>query len=274
MGSQEALAADWLGLCRRATASARTALADYEEPADRARETGRGEGGDMALAIDRAAEDAILAELECFGVGARVVTEERGEVEVAGGGSTVVVVDPIDGSLNAKRAMPWHALSIAVASGNAMADVELGYVATLDGSEEWRARRGRGAWLGKQRLDLAGARGELEVLGVESARPELVAAAAERLSASGARRLRMIGSIALSLCYVGGMRFDAMLSLRTCRSVDAAAAQLVVREAGGLVSFPDAGGESLNASLDLGMRSRVLAAADRALLDAAAAVAG
>jgi myo-inositol-1(or 4)-monophosphatase len=84
----------------------------------------------------------------------------------------------------------------------------------------------------------------------------------------------MIGSIALSLCYVGGMRFDAMLSLRTCRSVDAAAAQLVVREAGGLVSFPDAGGEELSAGLDLEMRSRVLAAPNRELLDAAAAAAG
>ena len=274
MGSAEALSADWLGLCRRAAASARATLARFEGPDDRAEETWRGEGGDMALAIDRAVEDAVLAELEEFGVGVHVVTEERGELEVAGGGELVVVLDPIDGSLNAKRDMPWHAISIAVASGNAMADVELGYVATLDGAEEWRARRGEGAWLGERRLDLAGSRGELEVLGVESARPELVAAAGERLAATGARRLRMIGSIALSLCYVGGMRFDAMLSLRTCRSVDAAAAQLVVREAGGLVSFPDAGGESLSASLDLDMRSRVVAAPSRELLDAVAAAAG
>jgi myo-inositol-1(or 4)-monophosphatase len=268
MGSPEALSADWLALCRRAAASARTAVAPFDGPAARARETWRGEGGDMALAIDRAAEDAVLAELERFGVGARVVTEERGEVTVAGGGPLVVVLDPIDGSLNAKRAMPWHAVSIAVASGGTMADVEFGYVATFDGSEEWWARRGEGAWLGDARLDLSRAGGELEVLEVESARPDLAAAAGEQLAATGARRLRMIGSIALSLCYVGGMRFDAMLSLRSCRSVDAAAAQLVVREAGGVVSFPDAGGEDLSASLDLDMRSRVLAATRRELLDA------
>jgi myo-inositol-1(or 4)-monophosphatase len=273
-GLPEALSADWLGLCRDSAAAAREVLAAYGTPDERARETWRGEGGDMALAIDRAVEDAVLADLEDFGVGVRVVTEERGELEIAGGGELVVVLDPIDGSLNAKRAMPWHAISIAVASGNAMADVELGYVATLDGAEEWHARRGAGAWLGERPLDLAGAGGELEVLGVESARPELVAGAAERLAASGARRLRMIGSIALSLCYVGGMRFDAMLSLRTCRSVDAAAAQLVVREAGGLVSFPEAGGEALTASLDLDMRSRVIAAPNRELLDAAVAAAG
>jgi myo-inositol-1(or 4)-monophosphatase len=274
MAPPEAPPADWLGLCRRAAASARATVARFDDPDARARETTRGAGGDIALAIDRAAEDAVLAELDASGVGMRVVSEERGELELAGGGEHVLVVDPIDGSLNAKRGMPWHALSIAVARGSSMADVEFGYVATFDGSEEWHASRGGGAWLGERRLDLGATRGELEVLGVESARPELVAQAAERLHASGARRLRMIGSIALSLCYVGGMRFDAMLSLRTCRSVDAAAAQLVVREAGGLVSFPDAGGEELSASLDLDMRSRVVAAPNRALLDAAAAVSG
>ena len=274
MAPPEAPPADWLGLCRRAAASARATLARFDDPDERARETWRGEGGDMALAIDRAAEDAVLGELDASGFGMRVVTEERGTLELGGGGEYVVVVDPIDGSLNAKRDMPWHALSIAIARGNAMADVEFGYVATIDGAEEWRAARGEGAWLGEQRLDVAGGRGELEVLGVESARPELVAEASDALAASGARRLRMIGSIALSLCYVGGMRFDAMLSLRTCRSVDAAAAQLVVREAGGLVSFPDAGGESLSASLDLDMRSRVIAAPNRELLEAAGAVIG
>ena len=91
------------------------------------------------------------------------------------------------------------------------------------------------------------------------------ATAAETLAATGAHRLRMIGSIALSLCYVGAMRFDAMLSLRPCRSVDAAAAQLVVREAGGVVAFPDAG--DLAAPLDLDMRSRVLAAPTPELLE-------
>ncbi|MDQ3935317.1 MAG: hypothetical protein M3340_11895, partial [Actinomycetota bacterium] len=96
--------------------------------------------------------------------------------------------------------------------------------------------------------------------------------AADRLAASGARRLRMIGSIALSLCYVGAMRFDAMLSLRTCRSVDAAAAQLIAREAGAVVSFPEAG--DLAAPLGLDMRSRVLAASSPELLADVAAVAG
>ncbi len=46
-------------------------------------------------------------------------------------------------------------------------------------------------------------------------------------------RLRVVGSIAITAAYVAAGRLDGMLSLRPCRSVDVAAAQLIVREAGG-----------------------------------------
>ena len=115
---------DWLGLCRRATTGVRDALESYPTPAERALTTGRGEGGDLALAMDRAAEDAIFAELEALGLVLTAVSEERGHVAVSGGGPVHVVVDPIDGSLNAKRRLPFHCLSIAVASGSTMEEVE------------------------------------------------------------------------------------------------------------------------------------------------------
>ena len=57
--------------------------------------------------------------------------------------------------------------------------------------------------------------------------------------AGNAYRLRVVGSIAITAAYVAAGRFDAFLSLRPCRSVDAAAAQLIVREAGGAVAFGD-----------------------------------
>ncbi len=78
--------------------------------------------------------------------------------------------------------------------------------------------------------------GKLEVLGIESADPRWVVQSAEALAES-AHRLRAIGAIAVSLCQVAAGRFDAMASLKRCRAVDAAAAQLIVREAGGLVEF-------------------------------------
>jgi myo-inositol-1(or 4)-monophosphatase len=250
--------ADWLGLCRRAAGAARDAVAGFETTADRALETGRGEGGDTTLVIDSAAEDAILAEFESAGFPFTAVTEERGEVEL-GGGPVRVVVDPIDGSLNAKRGLPSACVSIAVASGPAMPDVQVGYVAELDRPREWWAARGEGAWCDERALPPLEA-GPLEVLGLETARPRLVAAAADAILAVEARRLRVLGSVALSLCMVAAGRLDAMVTLRDIRSVDVAAAQLIVHEAGGAVALP--GGQGL----DLDMRSPLAAARDAELL--------
>ena len=73
-----------------------------------------------------------------------------------------------------------------------------------------------------------------------------------------AYRLRVVGSIAITASYVGSGRFDAMFSLRPCRSVDAAAAQLIAREAGAEVEF--AGQELSEAPLDLSARYDVAAA--------------
>ena len=258
---------DWLAVCRRATAGVQRALVRYPDTARRAVTTGRGEGGDLALVIDRAAEDAVFAELEALGIGLTAVSEERGQVPVAGGGPAWVVIDPIDGSLNAKRGLPHYALSVAVAEGPTMADVTFGYVFDLGSGEEWWAARGQGAHLDGARLGALDGGAGLEVLGLEVAYPRRVAAAAPFLAETGARRIRVVGAIALSLCWVAAGRFDAALSLGPSRSVDAAAAQLVVRESGAAVTFIDLDPDLATVSLDLAMRSRVLAA-PRPTLDA------
>jgi myo-inositol-1(or 4)-monophosphatase len=261
---------DWLGFCRRAAGAARDAVQAYATTAERAVETGRGEGGDTAYVIDRAAEDAVFREIEGLGVPLTAVSEERGEVEVSGGGNVRVVIDPVDGSMNAKRGLPFACVSIAVASGPRMGDVEVGWVAELDPrlsaedeprrGRDWWAVRGEGAFRDGERLSSLSP-GPLEVLGLETARPELVAAAASAIESVEARRLRVLGSVAMTLCLVAAGQLDAMLSLRPIRSVDAAAAQLLVTETGGAVAFPAAD------ELSLEMRSRVLAARDASLLE-------
>ncbi len=112
----------------------------------------------MTLAIDGAVEDAVFAELEALGVGLCAVSEERGLVEIAAAARSHVVIDPIDGSLNAKRRLPFYSLSIAVADGDDMASVVFGYVANFPTGEEWWAARGEGAYLGGERLEPADAR--------------------------------------------------------------------------------------------------------------------
>jgi myo-inositol-1(or 4)-monophosphatase len=270
---------DWLGASRRAASALREMFADRTTIAERVVETGtRGEGGDRTLEIDALAEDAVFAELRALHeAGARftVVSEERGTVDFGGSG-TVVVVDPIDGSLNAKRGLPHHCVSIAVAEGPTMADVVFGFVQDFGPDEEWVARRGEGATLNGVTLDRSvGERrwasdGKLELVGFESADPRWVAQSADRL-VDVAHRLRAIGTIAAALCQVAAGRFDGMLTLKGCRAVDAAAAQLIVREAGGLVAFT-AFDDPLAAPLDLLPHSPVVAARSPGALAELAAV--
>jgi myo-inositol-1(or 4)-monophosphatase len=246
--------ADWLGLSRRAAHAAREAVTAMSSTAERSVQYGRGEGGDTTLAVDKAAEDAVFATLEAFGQPLLAVSEERGEVSIGEGEPRArVVVDPVDGSANAKRGLPFACVSIAVASGDRMDAVEVALVAELSPARDWWALRGGGAFCDGERLAPL-APGPLELLGVETARPERVAEALEALSTVGARRLRALGSVAASMCLVAAGSLDAMVSLRAIRSVDAAAAQLIVREAGGTVLLP--GGDTL----DLQMRSMVFAA--------------
>jgi len=262
---------DWLGACRRATDGLRDVLRERPTSLERVVETGeRGGGGDRTLVIDSQAEDAVFAQLQgLHDDGARftAISEERGVVDF-GDPDLLVIVDPIDGSMNAKRGLPSHALSIAVADGPTMADVAFGFVYDFGPREEWWAERGEGAWLNGERLDTSlgerrGRDGRLEVLGIESADPRWVKLYIDQLE-TAAYRLRALGTIASSLCQVAAARFDGMLSLRRCRGVDAAAGQLIVREAGGHVSFPDAGGrdndDPLGAPLDAAPTAHVVAA--------------
>jgi myo-inositol-1(or 4)-monophosphatase len=261
MACVDVFSADWLGICRRAVAAQRAIFDEVRGVDARTAYDGVGEGGDHTLVIDRRCEDTVFVELEALaaqGASFVAVSEERGEVSFGDGGPARVVIDPIDGSLNARRTLPSHSLSIALASDDSMAAVEFGYVFDFGADEEFVARRSEGATLGGERIAVRPDGDKLELLGLESAEPERALPALQAL-AGRVYRLRVVGSIAISASYVAAGRFDALAGLRPCRSVDAAAAQLIVREAGGRVSFGDLALE--HASLGLDARYPIAAAA-------------
>jgi myo-inositol-1(or 4)-monophosphatase len=256
----DVLSADWPAICRRIVVAQRPIFERARTSEERTVYEGIGEGGDRTLVIDRECEDMVFAELEQLAAGGAsfiAVSEERGEVSFGSGGEHRVVIDPIDGSMNARRTIPSFAVSIAVSSGPSMADVEFGFVHDFGADEEFMARRGEGAALDGIRASVSAEAERLEVVGVESAEPEWSLPALEAL-AGKVFRLRVVGAIAISGAYVAAGRFDGMLSLRSCRSVDAAAAQLIVREAGGSVAF--GGGDLSDAILDLESRYPMAAA--------------
>jgi myo-inositol-1(or 4)-monophosphatase len=245
---------DWLALCRAASADVRRVLVELPGRAEREPVTGAGVGGDETTAIDAAAEAALLAHFRDLD-DVTIVSEEAG---VLGSGATTVVIDPIDGSLNAKRGVPYFSLSIAVADGPTMGDVHFGYVLDLGTGEEWTAARGEGAFLDGRRLGAERPKDPIELLAFEATLTSSVAEKAAAMVGS-AKRLRIMGSLALSLCYLAAGRFDGVVSLKRARAVDIAAGQLLVRECGLAIDLPE-DPPFAAAPLDLAARSRVAAA--------------
>jgi len=244
---------DWLEVCRAAVADVHGVLAELPTRVEREPIVGAGVGGDETTELDRAAENAIVARFRDLDV--TIVSEEVGRV---GDGSTVVVVDPIDGSLNAKRGIPFFSLSIAVAEGETMRDVHLGYVYDFGSGEEWVARRGAGAFVNGERLGAVRPKDEVEILSFEATLTSLIARDAPKV-AELAYRLRIMGSLALSLCHLAAGRVDAVCSLKSARSVDIAAAQLLCTEVGLAIELFDVEQPFGDAPLDLEGRSRVVA---------------
>ena len=237
-------------------------LAEMPSPEARSRVVGEGEGGDETTAIDEAAEQAVVERFRSTGEGLCIVSEELGELELRGGGFHVVI-DPIDGSLNAKRGIPFFSVSLAIADGARMGDVFFGYVRDYGSGEEWWAKRDDGAFLNGAPIEAPRPRERIEILSFEATRTDLVAEKAGAMVGI-AHRLRIMGSLALSLCHRAAGRVDAVCSLKGARSVDIAAAQLLVREQGLCIDLPEAPPFGA-APLDLEGRSRVAAAGNEEL---------
>jgi myo-inositol-1(or 4)-monophosphatase len=254
---------DWLSVCREAADAVRSGVAGLPTRDERELSLRVGEGGDETTAIDEAAERAVVARLEALhadGVDFTLVSEELGERRFGQSSEgLVVIVDPIDGSMNAKRGIPFFSLSIAVAEGPAIRDVVFGFVADLGTGEEWTARRGEGAFLDGRRLEGPGPKDEIEILSFEATTTAEIASRAGAMQGL-AFRLRVMGSLALSLCHLAAGRVDAVCSLKPIRSVDIAAAQLLCRERGLALELPEA--PTLDEHpLDLVGRSRITAGA-------------
>ena len=251
---------EWIAACRRAVEVQKQVFDEHRGIEARTQYEGVGEGGDKTLVIDRLCEDAIFDELQGLheaGHEFTAVSEERGSVSFGNGDSPLrVVIDPIDGSLNARRTIPLHSVSIAVPDGDSMEDVTFGYVYEFGAGEEFLARQDGRVELDGRAIKAPEGDG-LELVALEASKPERVVKAAESLQ-DRAYRIRSPGSIAVGLCYVACGRYDGMITTRPCRSVDAAAGQLIARNAGATLEF--AGGGLEGAPLDLDARYDVAAA--------------
>ncbi|MFQ5426832.1 MAG: inositol monophosphatase family protein [Gaiellales bacterium] len=262
---------EWETICRDVRVGVEEALAGLPTREERELSHGIGAGGDETAAVDAVAEAVVLerlAALHADGHEFSLVSEEAGERRYGRSPTWRLVVDPIDGSANAKRGLPHFAISIAVAEGPTIGDVVYGYVFDLAAREEWTAIRGGGARLDGHLLGPERPRDSLEIVALEATRTRSLARVLPSL-VGRCERVRVFGSLALSLCHLAAARVDGACSLQAIRSVDIAAAQLIALESGISVALPDRASLA-GAPLDLERRSRLIASGSPANVEALA----
>ena len=196
-----------------------------------------GAGGDTTLELDRAAEDVVFGELAALverGEKFSVLSEEAGHRSF-GADYPLVLVDPVDGSLNAKRGVPIFGLMLAVLDGPTLADTYAGLVLNLNTGEEWKAIREQGAWRAGKPLTVMQRPdgGRIELLGLESTPQPLKLA---QPLVERARKIRILGSMALSIALTSAGGFDAFCAPTPVRVFDMAASLLLLRETGGIAT--------------------------------------
>jgi myo-inositol-1(or 4)-monophosphatase len=202
---------------------------------------GQGAGGDQTLELDRACESAIHEVLRREAPAPyRLVSEESG-ITGPEDAPWTVVVDPLDGSLNAKRGLEPFGASIAISRGGTLGDVSVGYVEDYTRARSFAAVRGAGLVpTGSVLVDPRRFESQtVELVLFEAGRPDRHGFEYRDLSLiesserSQDMRIRQIGSLALSLCLVATGVADVLVAAVRSRSVDLAGGLLVLREAGG-----------------------------------------
>jgi fructose-1,6-bisphosphatase/inositol monophosphatase family enzyme len=101
---------EWLDISRAAAGDVRAVLETMPTPAERSEVVGAGVGGDETTAVDLAAETVVIERLDRSGLDFALVSEELGYRAAGDTGAVTVVLDPIDGSINAKRASSLFAV--------------------------------------------------------------------------------------------------------------------------------------------------------------------
>ena len=215
---------------------------------------------------DLAADLAAVEVLTGHGYG--VLSEESGRHHPER--PITVVVDPLDGSTNASRRIPWYAISLcAVDDEGALAAL----VVNLPANLAFRAERGAGATLDDQtstRLTRRTRRTQLTPSDRSALNESLVALSGYPRQYLGWYQFRALGAAALDLCAVAGGVVDAYIdcSWNAHGPWDYLGGMLVCREAGAFVA--DADGRDL-LTLEYTDRRTPVAAGTAALLDEALA---
>lgn len=258
-----------LDILYRVSVAVHRVFRDLTNSPHRADVVAMGASGSPTEEIDRLAEAEILKVLDAEGVDWDLVSEEIGHV--ARGGTRTLVVDPIDGTHNALRNLPFSTVSLALGARD-LNGVDIGLVRDLYRGTTYWASRGGGAFRDGRPIVARAWTPKTEVLFVNLGRH--ATERAFRFAAKG-RRVRSLGCASLEILGVAeggadGYLFENSTKAGDLRVTDIAAAYRILLEAGG--GLQDVTGQSLDAfPLTVDRRTSVFAWGDPAFAHAATA---
>jgi myo-inositol-1(or 4)-monophosphatase len=190
---------------------------------------------DVKIDADRRAEDLIAQDLRKL-ADFPILSEEAGLTEPQTGSSDYRwIVDPLDGTMNYLRGIPFNCVSIALWHADAPV---LGAIYSFSSDEVFTGVVGHGASLSGHAIQVSETREERDAVLFTGfpAGGDFQDECVERFVRQVLRfkKIRMIGSAALSLAYVAAGRGDAYYE-RDIRIWDVAAGLAIVLAAGGKI---------------------------------------
>lgn len=225
----------------------------------------RGAGGDQTFFIDELSEKIIIEALKGIAgeeTGFTLISEECGIKKFGLESNTTLLLDPIDGSNNAKRGIPYFATSIAVLEGNTLDAVVAGYVADLPNGKEYWAIKGEGAWCNGDKIKCH-SNEDLDMVAFEASTPSVDIPKMLPLLTSS-RKVRCLGAIALDLALMAAGAVDIIAVATPSRTFDYAAGMLILQEAGGIITDMS-GGELSRISAGIERTVPLIAASNKIL---------
>ncbi len=183
--------------------------------------------------VDSKSEQAIVQYISSHHPTHNFLLEEMGEIQKKS--EYTWIIDGIDGTTQYIRRLPFFSISIALVQNQ---EVVLGVVYNPILDEMFSAERGSGAFLNGRRIKVTNFNNLKSTLVSSSTFGSYVAADCKEVFSEVMRQFRNVriyGSPAMDLCYVGDGRFDARITPNT-EPWDHSAACLIVEEADGIVT--------------------------------------
>jgi fructose-1,6-bisphosphatase/inositol monophosphatase family enzyme len=220
---------------------------------------GLGADGTPTSYIDKIAEDVALGILKKSSIKVNLLSEEAGFIDF--GGSTVFVLDPVDGTRNAYRGIPFYAVSLAIGTSR-ISDINYGIVKNIPTGDVFTAEKHHGSFLNNSPIHVCEVPSVEMLSSISLGKNHTIRAGA--LSKKG--NVRSLGSASLEMCMVAIGALDYFFTGKEIlRVIDIAASTLIVREAGGFVK--NISGDDLDMEFTLSERTSVLAACSEQLID-------